>query len=1077
DPTARLTTITTLRRHDNDTHRLLTSLAQLHVSGAAGAGVWRHHYARLGHTPRHVDLPTYPFQHHRYWFDCPSGPGDISAAGLRPADHPLLGAAVELADGGGRLNTGRLSLRTHPWLADHAVDGVVLVPGTALLELCLQCAGSGHVQELTLQTPLVLADDGALDLQVHVTQPDDTGLRSLTVSSRPENAHPDDAWQRHATGLLGTAAPAPDAISTPPSDLVGAWPPPGAIPLLPGELGDAARCYDRLAEGGFRYGPSFQGLHAVWRRGTDIFAEVSLPGDDSAFRVHPALLDAALHPVVLGVVEAVPARPLPFSWIGVTLHARAHGTLRVRLRPAESGAVAIAAATVTGEPVLSVAALALRPAVTEQLHAAARSTAGSRDGLYQLDWHPLPAAAAPASGADAIAVVGTTEPPYRAYDTVAALARALAEGASAPASVLSPVGGGDRAGDVTSLHETCQQGLDLVQAFLSEDRLAEARLVLLTCGAVSCAPDEPVADPVGAALWGLVRSAQTEHPGRLVLLDLDGTAGNHPFPARLVERALATGEPQVAVRGRDLRIPRLSRATVGGLSSATANGLPPATAGTLSPATAGARSPAAEGPKWGPAGTVLVTGGTGSLGALLARHLVTAHGARHLLLISRSGLAAPGAPELRTELAGLGATVTVTACDAADRAALAAVLAAVPSEHPLTAVVHTAGVLDDGVLASLTPHRLDRVLRVKADAALHLHDLTRDLALAAFVLFSSAVATLGSPGQANYAAANAFLDALAHHRRAEGLPATSLAWGLWEQTGGLTAHLGSVDLRRMARNGLLPLSTETGLGLFDTALTLDRPVLMPARLDLPALRQTSDVPPVLRGLLESPGTSGAGRREEPRAATAPLRDMLAGLDDKQRAVTVSRLVRRHVARVLGAAGPEAVDGERSFRDLGFDSLMAVELRNQLNRAAGVRLPATLVFDHPTPSAVARHLADRCAPDRPPTALPQGSAAASARTALDQLEAALRGIPAEELTATGVAARLLSLAASVPAPAAVPAARQSSDRTAAGRLAGASRDELFAFIDREFRRDSVPGSPSPLAPYPPGSTDKADSRGE
>ncbi|MEU2065210.1 SDR family NAD(P)-dependent oxidoreductase, partial [Streptomyces sp. NPDC013455] len=541
-------------------------------------------------------------------------------------------------------------------------------------------------------------------------------------------------------------------------------------------------------------------------------------------------------------------------------------------------------------------------------------------------------------------------------------------------------------------------------------------------------------------------------------LGLHRTAEVHTVTARLVERALATGEPQVALRAGDLRVPRLSRATAS----------------------------AAKSPEWDPAGTVLVTGGTGSLGGLLARHLVTAHGVRHLLLISRSGSAAPGAAELHAELTALGATVTVTACDAADRAALTAVLAAVPDEHPLTAVVHTAGVLDDGVLASLTPRRLDHVLRAKADAALHLHDLTRGLPLASFVLFSSAVATLGTPGQANYAAANAFLDALAQHRRSQGLPATSLAWGLWEQTGGLTGHLGSVDLRRMARHGLLALPADTGLGMFDTALALDRAVLVPARLDLPGPHQAADVPPVLRRLLEPLGTPRAGRRAEPRGEPVPLRETLAGLDAKQRLTTVSRLVRRHVAHILGAAGPEAVDTGRTFRDLGFDSLMAVELRNLLNTSAGVRLPATLVFDHPTPSALTKHLVDRCSPDRPPTSGPQGAAISSALTALDRLEATLRGIPAAELAAAGVAARLLSLATGAPTPTKappaptpvkVPAARQSVEGTAAEGLAGASRDELFAFIDGELGRDSATGTSSPLTPHPTDSTDKADSRGE
>ncbi|NEY36674.1 SDR family NAD(P)-dependent oxidoreductase, partial [Streptomyces sp. PRKS01-65] len=849
--------------------------------------------------------------------------------------------------------------------------------------------------------------------------------------------------------------PTPGPAGLAPHDPGGAWPPPGSVPLLPGELGDSAGCYARLADEGFEYGPAFQGLRAVWRRGSEVFAEVALPGDDgSAFRLHPALLDAALHPVVLGLVDGVPARPLPFSWNGVAAHAGASGAaLRVRLAPADDGAVSITAATTSGEPVLSVAALALRSASAEQLRAATRSAAGSRDALYELDWLPLPADPAAVPGGADIAVLGTSELPCRTYETIAALAQALAGTTPAPDAVVATAGADGGPLDTVSLHDLCRRGLELVQTWLGEHRTADTRLVLVTRGAVGCAPDEPVTDPAAAALWGLVRSAQAEHPGRLVLLDLD-PAGARPVSHRLVEQAVACGEPHIAVRGDRLRVPRLSR--VADVST----------------------RPPAEGraPEWDPEGTVLITGGTGSLGALLARHLVTAHGVRRLLLASRGGPGAPGAAALREELTAQGATVTVASCDVADREAVAALLASVPGEHPLTAVVHTAGVLDDGVLASLTADRLARVLRAKADAALHLHDLTRDLPLAAFVLFSSVTATLGTPGQANYTAANAFLDALARHRRATGLPAVSLAWGLWEQTGGLTDHLGSVDLRRMARSGLVPLPADAGLALFDTALALDRANLVPARLDLPALRRATHVPPVLRRLAEVPGAPGTDRSAGPGAEVTPLRETLAGLDVRKRPAAVARLVRRHVAWVLGADGPESVDDNRSFRDLGFDSLMAVELRNQLNTAAGIRLAATLVFDHPTPSAVAEHLLDRCSPDPAAPAAP-GTAVASALAALAELETALNDTPAEEWAAAGGPARLKSLAYSLPAQKTASSAQRPPAGREAAELAHASRDEIFAFIDRELGRDTGSASPPPPGRHTPDPTDKAPSHGE
>ncbi|WP_432040680.1 SDR family NAD(P)-dependent oxidoreductase, partial [Streptomyces cucumeris] len=348
-----------------------------------------------------------------------------------------------------------------------------------------------------------------------------------------------------------------------------------------------------------------------------------------------------------------------------------------------------------------------------------------------------------------------------------------------------------------------------------------------------------------------------------------------------------------------------------------------------------------------PDGTVLITGGTGGLGALFARHLVQRHGARRLLLISRRGAAAPGAAPLAAELEELGAEVRVEACDVADRGQLATLISSL--DRPLTAVVHSAGVLDDGVIESLTPEQFDRVMRPKYLAAWNLHELTSRMDLSAFVMFSSAAAQLGNPGQANYAAANAAVDALAHVRRSAGLPATSLAWGLWADSTGMTGELGEADLARMQRTGIGALSAELGLELFDEALGSDSTHLVPIRLDTAALRvQARDgmLPTLLRGLVRAPA-----RRAE--SVGRSLSQRLEEVSESDREQIVLELVQAQVAAVRGSVSGAEVEPERAFKEMGFDSLAAVELRNRLSRTTGLRLPATLVFDHPTPMEVAR----------------------------------------------------------------------------------------------------------------------------
>ena len=356
------------------------------------------------------------------------------------------------------------------------------------------------------------------------------------------------------------------------------------------------------------------------------------------------------------------------------------------------------------------------------------------------------------------------------------------------------------------------------------------------------------------------------------------------------------------------------------------------------------------------AGTVLITGGTGMAGSTLARHLVTQHGVRNLVLLSRSGPDAPGAAELIAELEEAGARVRAVACDAADREALASVIADIPVSHPLTGVIHAAGVLDDAVVTSLTPERVDAVLRPKVDAAWNLHELTRDLDLSVFVMFSSMAGLVGSSGQGNYAAANSFLDGLAAHRRAHGLPAISLGWGLWDQASAMTGGLDAADLARLGRDGILALSSDEAMELFDTALIVDEPFMAPARIDLMRCVPT---PPRCHPCSPTWSTRPTRRQVDDSLAAAKSKSALAhrlqGLPEPQQHAVLLDLVRSHIATVLGNTTPEAIDPDKAFQDLGFDSLTAVEMRNRLKTATGLALSPTLIFDYPTPNGLAGYI--------------------------------------------------------------------------------------------------------------------------
>ncbi|MFV0494000.1 SDR family NAD(P)-dependent oxidoreductase, partial [Mycobacterium sp.] len=1205
--------VPTLGRDDGGLRRFVSAAAAAFVAGVAVD--WRGLIDGAGH----VELPTYAFDRRRFWLSSEAMAADAAGLGLAAGEHPLLRAVVEMPASGGVVLTGRLSPGAQGWLSDHAVSGMVVFPGTGFVELAIRAGdevGASVVDELTLRSPLVIPDGNSVAVQVVVgAAADDSGRRSVSVYS---HADVDGAWVCHAEGTLSAAGAAPPV--EPAADL-SQWPPAGAVAI------DLAGGYERLAAQGYGYGPAFRGLTALWSRGAELFAEVTLPeaaGGTAGFGVHPALLDAALHAPVLAVPGGDLA--LPFSWQGVSLHAAGASAVRARIAPsgpagrsgsdaaAGAHAVSIELADGLGLPVLSVAAMTARPVSEPRLRAAIAGS--SPDRLFELVWSPA------ASGRSSGTAPGTAEPqpPYHVFESIATEEDPL-----------------------TASYARTHGVLAAVQSFLTEHD--SGVLLVVTRGAVAL-PGEDVGDLAGAAVWGLVRSTQTENPGRFVLVDSDA-----PLDDSMITAALGVGEPQVVLRREQAYTPRVrgSRAVDGileppetgpwrlGLSSAgtfenlrlepipnaeaplqpgqvrvalraiAANfrdvmltlgmftheallggegagvvvetgpgvtefatgdsvyGFFPDTSGTLVPgdvrllqpkpsdwtyteaagisavfttawfafvdlaevrpsqrvlihAAAGGvgmaatqlarhlglevfataskgkwdtlramgfdddhiadsrtcefedkfragtggvgmdvvldslagefvdaslrlvarggiflemgktdiRDPGAIAQQYpgvryrafdlfepgrprmhrymqdlaelfdagilrplpvtafdvrrAPAalrylsqarhigkvvmtlpdvwaqGTVLITGGTGMAGSALARHVVTRHGGQHLVLVSRRGPAAPGAAELVAELESIGAQVRVAACDAADRPALAKVIADIGVQRPLSAVIHAAGVLDDAVATTLTPERVDTVLRAKADAAWNLHELTRDLDIRAFVMFSSMAGLVGSAGQANYSAANCFLDALAAHRRAHGLPGMSLGWGLWDQASAMTGGLDAADRARLGREGVVALSSQEALELFDTAMIVDEPFLAPARIDLAALRaHVASAPPMFRDLVNAPIRRQVDESLAAAKSKSALAHRLHGLPEAEQQAILVDLVRTHIATVLGNVAPESIDADKAFQELGFDSLTAVEMRNRLKAATGLSLSPTLIFDYPTPAGLASYM--------------------------------------------------------------------------------------------------------------------------
>jgi len=1191
----------------------------------------------IEHPQEPTKVPTYAFSENRYWSKASGPVGEVGNVGMDATGHPIMRAQTSLGRDGEILWTGRVTATSHTWTEDHAVEGTVLLPGTALVELAAFAgceSGCPVVAELVLEKPVIIPAEGHVDLQLTVG-PRDENSDSRPIEMFGRLAGESNKWIRHMHGAVHAERRQQDHLVV--------WPPDGAIGESVGQL------YDELFTAGFEYGPTFQGVKKVWRYGDDLYVETELPHEiaDDAFLIHPVLFDMALQVLGPNTFSGDGPGRLPFAWQDVQFGSPIGSVIRTRLTPNGTDAYSVELWNEFGAPIGRVGNLVLRPVDKAAL---ATHSPATETTLHQLEWRgtdkssstePLAYCLLNGNSSTFTNNLVQSDPDVQCFRNIDQLRAATATG-NRFKTVLLGVGDSDSSTTFECIRDHVDWLRQLVQEWLADEDFLATKLAFVTCKATSPDLANDLEDLVGAAIWGFVRTCQTEHPDRFLLVDVD----NNPASLDAICDALGSGESQLAIRAGELRVPRLRRGTrlaleppIGAdnwrldttgkgtlanlalveapdvaaplgstevrvavraaginfrdimvslglvdLREGEANfgsegaGIVIEVGSAVSQLNVGDRVfgifPGAFGPvaiadsrligrlpvqwsfsegasvpitfltawhglvelgdlqagqsvlihaaaggvglaavqiarylgadifvtassgKWqllrdlgipdthistsrsdafkeqflsitdgcgvdvvlnsltgelvdaslallpqggrfleigktdkrhpdkvaenypgveyllydlldtgpvrlaemlaevlvlfeqkvlvpcpitacdvrlapdifrhmsqgkhtgkmvltfprepDPEGTVLITGATGMIGRLVALQLV-ATGVRHLLLVSRSGQTAAGAVELKDELIGLGAQVKVVSCDVSDREALADTLADIPDAHPLTGVVHAAGVLDDAVVSSLDTEQIERVMRPKVGAALHLDALTRDLDLAFFILFSSMAGVLGTAGQANYAAANSFLDGLARVRRSSGQAAQSFTWGLWEGSGGMLDHLDARDYGRMHALGLSPMIPAEAIDLFTKGMTHADAVLAPAKFNAGALRRPDS--PVL--LNEIQNASRRRRVATPHLSSMSLVDTLLAQPEAEQRRRITDLVRKHAAEILGHE--DEIDSRRSFKDLGFDSLTAIELRNRIGSSTGVRFSPALVFDHPTVQSLADFL--------------------------------------------------------------------------------------------------------------------------